>query len=157
MQLSEPILAHCQLDFLQKYPVKFESRWQHDKSHSRIWMLKCDFQNGNNLVPVSIGQQEHYYVINVVKKYNGQLRLCLWLYFITIIIDLRRWSAQSQHNAGCNISSDMQWEKIMMTSSNGNIFRVTGHLCGEFTGHRWINHTKASDAELWCFLWTASE
>ena len=39
----------------------------------------------------------------------------------------------------------------MMTSSNGNIFRVTGHLCGEFTGHRWIPHTKASDAELWCF------
>ena len=46
---------------------------------------------------------------------------------------------------------------IMMTSSNGNIFRVTGHLCGEFTGPRWISHTKASDAELWCFLWSASE
>ena len=41
----------------------------------------------------------------------------------------------------------------MMTSSNGNIFRVTGHLCGEFIGHRWIPRTKASDAELWCFLW----
>ena len=26
----------------------------------------------------------------------------------------------------------------MMTSSNGNIFRITGPLCGEFTGHRWI-------------------
>ena len=25
----------------------------------------------------------------------------------------------------------------MMTSSNGNIFRVTGALCGEFTGDRW--------------------
>ena len=25
-------------------------------------------------------------------------------------------------------------------------------LCGEFTGHRWIPRTKASDAELWCFL-----
>ena len=24
----------------------------------------------------------------------------------------------------------------MMTSSNGNIFRVTGHLCGEFIGHQ---------------------
>ena len=36
----------------------------------------------------------------------------------------------------------------MMTSSNGNIFRVIGHLCGEFTGLRWIPHTKASDAEL---------
>ena len=36
-----------------------------------------------------------------------------------------------------------------MTSSNGNIFRVTGPLCGEFTGHRWIPRKKASDAELW--------
>ena len=41
----------------------------------------------------------------------------------------------------------------MMTSSSGNTFRVTGLLCEEFTGHRWIPHTKASDAELWCLLW----
>ena len=34
-----------------------------------------------------------------------------------------------------------------MTSSNGNIFRVTGHLCGEFIGPLWIPRTKASDAE----------
>ena len=40
-------------------------------------------------------------------------------------------------------------------SSNGNIFRVTGHLCGEFTGPRWISHTKANDTELWCLLWSA--
>ena len=45
----------------------------------------------------------------------------------------------------------------MMTSSNGNIFRVTGHLCGEFTGPRWIHRTKASDAELWCFVWSGPE
>ena len=38
----------------------------------------------------------------------------------------------------------------MMTSSNGNIFRVTGHLCGKFTGHWLIPRTKANDAELWC-------
>ena len=31
---------------------------------------------------------------------------------------------------------------LMMTSSNGNIFCVTGHLCGEYTGPRWIPHTK---------------
>ena len=30
----------------------------------------------------------------------------------------------------------------MMTSSNGNFFHVTGHLCGEFTGHRWIPRTQ---------------
>ena len=40
-------------------------------------------------------------------------------------------------------------DSIMMTLSNGNIFRVTGPLCGEFTGHRWIPLTKASDTELW--------
>ena len=45
----------------------------------------------------------------------------------------------------------------MMTSSNGNIFRVTGHLCGKFTGPRWISRTKASYAELWCFLWFTPE
>ena len=45
----------------------------------------------------------------------------------------------------------------MMTSSNGNIFRVTGHLCGEFTGPRWIPRTKASDPEVWCILWSATE
>ena len=43
----------------------------------------------------------------------------------------------------------------MMTSSNVNLFRVTGHLCGELTGHRRIPHTQASDAKLWCFLWSA--
>ena len=28
------------------------------------------------------------------------------------------------------------WFQLMMTSSNGSIFRATGHLCGEFTGHQ---------------------
>ena len=46
---------------------------------------------------------------------------------------------------------------FMMTSWNGNIFGVTDHLCGEFTGHRWIPRTKASDWELWCFLWSPPE
>ena len=50
----------------------------------------------------------------------------------------------------------LQWIHVhMMTSSNGNIFHVTGPLCGEFTVHRWIPLTKASDVEFWCFLWSA--
>ena len=44
---------------------------------------------------------------------------------------------------------------FMMMSSSGNTFCSTGHLCGEFTDDRWIPCTKASDAELWCFLWSA--
>ena len=43
----------------------------------------------------------------------------------------------------------------MITSSNGNISRVTGPLWRESTGHRWIPLTKARDAVLWCFLWSA--
>ena len=45
-------------------------------------------------------------------------------------------------------------EFSMMTSQKGNIFRVTSSLSGDHTGHRWIPLTKASGAELWCFLWS---
>ena len=63
-------------------------------------------------------------------------------------------------NAECSLVGPLSTKHIhddMKTSSSGNIFRVTGHLCGEFTGLRWIPLTKASDAELWCLLWSASE
>ena len=48
-------------------------------------------------------------------------------------------------------------QRNLMTSSNGNIFRVTGPLWGESTSHRLISLTKGSEAELWCFLcvWTS--
>ena len=45
----------------------------------------------------------------------------------------------------------------MLTSLNGTIFRVTSLWCGQFAAHRWIPLTKASDAELWLFLWSAPE
>ena len=58
---------------------------------------------------------------------------------------------------------DVKFGVQMITSSNGNIFRVTGHLCGELTGHKgqwrgalmfslicdwingWVNHCEAGD------------
>ena len=61
-------------------------------------------------------------------------------------------------NPGVCITDNFPCKRLlMMTSSNGNIFRVTGLLWGEFTGDRWIPLTKANDAELWCFLWAALE
>ena len=56
------------------------------------------------------------------------------------------------------VDQDLQF-LVMMTSSNGNIFRVTGTLCEEFTGHRealmfslisawtngWVNNWGAGD------------
>ena len=60
---------------------------------------------------------------------------------------------------GCN--SDIPRPPLtvqsMMTSSNGNIFRVTSPLWRESTGLRWIPLTKISDAELWWFLWSTPE
>ena len=43
---------------------------------------------------------------------------------------------KAQHNQGPYAIWDIRPNRIlnMMTSSNGNIFRVTGPLCGEFTG-----------------------
>ena len=52
-------------------------------------------------------------------------------------VNLSLSSARKDYNDLCHFS--------MMTSSNGNIFRVTGPLCGELTGHQWIPLTKASD------------
>ena len=54
-------------------------------------------------------------------------------------------------------NSDIKMWRSMMMSPNGNIFRVTGHLCGELIDSRLISRTKASDAELWCSLSSASE
>ena len=57
------------------------------------------------------------------------------------------------------MSSPKSWQLClgMMTSSSGNIVGATGSLCGEFTGQRWFPCTKACDAELRCFLWSAPE
>ena len=46
---------------------------------------------------------------------------------------------------------DLWVPDLMVALSNGNIFRVTGHLCRELSGSRWIPRTKASDSELWYF------
>ena len=45
----------------------------------------------------------------------------------------------------------------MMTSSNGNIFRVTGPLWGKQPVIGGFPSQRARDAELWCFLWCAPE
>ena len=66
-----------------------------------------------------------------IQVYVIKCVVCIFLYC--------NWSMTDSHdNIFCS----------MMTSSNGNSFRDTGPLCGEFTGHRWIPHTKAGDAEL---------
>ena len=46
-----------------------------------------------------------------------------------------RWFEMSWRSTDVSVMSGRDgYVRCMMTSSNGNIFRVTGRLCGEFTG-----------------------
>ena len=50
--------------------------------------------------------------------------------------------------ASCLTNSHYEWKQIKWK----HFPRYWPPLCGEFTDHRWIPITKASNAELWCFL-----
>ena len=69
------------------------------------------------------------------------------------------WTVRSQ--ILCDMDSSLwglgQISEVHWKHDDVIIFRVTGHLCGEFTGHRWIPRTKATDTELSCFLWSVPE
>ena len=59
-----------------------------------------------------------------------------WEQFCELHDDVIKWKHFPRYWS--NLRTRSKISIIMMTSSNGNIFRVTGHLCGEFTGPRWI-------------------
>ena len=52
-----------------------------------------------------------------------------------------------------NTISTLTWWRHQMETFSA----LMALFCGEFNGHRWIPHTKARDAELWCFLCSAPE
>ena len=109
------------------------------------FILVLSTHHSNPQIIVSIRSEYHF----LLQSFSSNL--WTWIF-----------GSSKLYNIYLILSHGFQWfdqlNKIyMMTSSNGNIFRVTGHLCGEFTGLRWIPRTKASDAELWWFLWSASE
>ena len=71
--------------------------------------------------------------------------LCLGLNVLTLYLPscfeniyCAYWNGTLKHK--CSMvkfsSLDALGKFITMTSSNGNFFHVTGHLCEEFTGHR---------------------
>ena len=71
------------------------------------------------------------------RKVTGHYPRLWWLTLLTHICVTQSW-----------------WVQLlpMMTSSNGSIFRVTGPLFGEFTGHWWIPLTKAETRSLDVFF-----
>ena len=77
--------------------------------------------------------------------------LCISTTFLTFIQLFARFGLDELTHLGL-VMLECQWirqsmvqvtaslfvSKPVMTSSNGNIFRVSGPLCGEFIGHRWL-------------------
>ena len=83
-----------------------------------------------------------------------------WRYICKVIavdghmVPKQHQSFLHKHDISGKLNKDTEWDALVassmlpiMMSSSGNIFRVTGPLCGEFTGDRWIPFTKASDLE----------
>ena len=81
-----------------------------------------------------------YYLLRHVTRYTLALEQIIILWFLC-----KRVTALTSI---INVLSN----EPMMTSSNGNIFRVSGHLCREFPGHRWIPHTRVSDETMFSLI-----
>ena len=94
------------------------------------------------------------------QSFSTNVRMFLWMcqsFWDRKCLDLRGLEPLPEPKPNSDYSGVLNRSveiNTMMTSLNGNTFRVTGPLYGEFTGHRWILLTKASDTELWYFLWS---
>ena len=96
---------------------------------------------------IHISQQQLYHKnTDIIRIQVNNLKLSEW----------RQISLHTLHPLIFKFTRFVNYNHIMNTSSNGNILRVTDPFCGEFTGHRSILLTNASDAELF-FLWYAPE
>ena len=62
--------------------------------------------------------------------------------FLTVHCHFKTNSSSSVKPMEANLEkvAILQASEHMMTSSNGNLFSATGHLCVEFTGHRWSQY-----------------
>ena len=88
----------------------------------------------------------------MIKSIFSHLHTGFWVFVIYSDVGLLIRQYYFESSVWIANDSVTWWRHLMDT-----FFRVTGHLCGEFTGPRWIPRTKACDAELWSFLWFASE
>ena len=88
--------------------------------------------HGSNLVLLSSTRPQlmHYWLIDPISDYIVK---CVTF----IMLPALNWA---NHFSRGNVAKDfiglftIHFSTCMMTSSNGNIFRVTGPLCGQFTG-----------------------
>ena len=123
---------------------KWRTRGRGGTGYEWIWLWNCNFQSFVITAYISL--------FSVTYDLIHMKCSCDVIVMILVFCHTGSWLSFDTRRA-----CEPLGMRRIMTSSNGSIIRVTGPLCGEFTGHRWIPNTKASDAELWCFLWSAPE
>ena len=80
------------------------------------------------------------YIINIHRNYTGFWKPSSWMQWNCLSKMVHILTAEDLASQGASAST----AKIVMASSNGNIFHVTVHLYGKFTGDRWIPRTKVT-------------
>ena len=83
----------------------------------------------------------------VTEGFASNLPLIWNLFFVTSWNKLSEVSRSAGYLSHHNYNDEIKWKH----------FRVTGPMCGVFTGHLWNPLTKASDTEFWCFHLCATE
>ena len=92
----------------------------HKWSSSCVMVLTASFSN-ISMAPVYIWDGIHQNQRKVCLRSSRSIRYCT-------LFGIHFYKCASFYFNFCF---------IMMNPSNGNIFRITGLLCGELTGHRW--------------------
>ena len=122
--------------------------------------LEGFLHRGNLLLP-SIGSVVLKYICKLGKRVYTFVYVCLCVKHQSGINEGENATQQTETNLSFTLVyryyKDFYVDVIMMTSSNGNIFRVTSHLCGDSPVPGEFPRTRAGDAELCCFLPSASE
>ena len=126
--------------------------WVLRKSYgSSLWPTKCFYLSKQLTSLMGVVTPNTHWMIHLESRKAS----CIIMALNYLSINIGWWKGIVLSNNYHHVAWELWFRKstcYMMTSSNGNILRVTGPLCGEITGDRWIPLTKASDAELWCFF-----
>ena len=80
---------------------------------------------------------------------NDKFHFCHWRFSVKFGTFPFQWSRYQSVSA----KSIVSWWRHQMET----FFALLALCTGEFTGDRGIPRTKARDAKLWCFLWSAPE
>ena len=125
-----------------------------------FFFIQCGHQRSLPLLRKG-GERRWQNKTGVVHRYQATCCLTAPNHYLTqcrIVIKIVLWhSLESNFKMSTRELNLLHMFGDYTLKINGNIFRVTGLLWGEFTGHRWIPLTKASGAELWCFRWSVPE